>query len=52
MKRQQEVPDVVNLPIPQIPLQMDPQGLLGPLKPIKLKLVPRSDASEHVDMSN
>ncbi|XP_053272782.1 cytochrome P450 3A56 [Pleuronectes platessa] len=36
----------------EIPLQMDPQGLLGPLKPIKLKLVPRSDSYEHVDMCN
>ncbi|XP_053193453.1 cytochrome P450 3A27-like [Scomber japonicus] len=28
----------------EIPLQMDPQGLLGPLRPIKLKVVTRSNA--------
>uniref|UniRef100_A0A3B4UV85 unspecific monooxygenase n=1 Tax=Seriola dumerili TaxID=41447 RepID=A0A3B4UV85_SERDU len=33
----------------EIPLQMDPQGLLGPLRPIKLKLEKRSTTSENVD---
>uniref|UniRef100_A0A3B4YIF6 unspecific monooxygenase n=1 Tax=Seriola lalandi dorsalis TaxID=1841481 RepID=A0A3B4YIF6_SERLL len=33
----------------EIPLQMDPEGLLGPLRPIKLKLEKRSTTSENVD---
>uniref|UniRef100_A0A8D3BIJ5 unspecific monooxygenase n=1 Tax=Scophthalmus maximus TaxID=52904 RepID=A0A8D3BIJ5_SCOMX len=33
----------------EIPLQMSPSGLLGPLRPIKLKLVTRSIASENVE---
>ncbi|XP_029923563.1 cytochrome P450 3A40-like [Myripristis murdjan] len=33
----------------EIPLEMDPTGLLGPLRPIKLKLVARSIASANVD---
>nr|XP_019964488.1 PREDICTED: cytochrome P450 3A27-like [Paralichthys olivaceus] len=36
----------------EIPLQMDPQGLVGPLNPIKLKLVSRSNDSENVDTRN
>lgn len=37
------------LSIPQIPLQMDATGLVGPLRPIKLKLVTRSTASGNVE---
>ncbi|XP_071361482.1 cytochrome P450 3A40-like [Trachinotus anak] len=33
----------------EIPLQMSPEGLLGPLRPIKLKLVARSTTSQNVD---
>uniref|UniRef100_A0A4W6CPC9 unspecific monooxygenase n=1 Tax=Lates calcarifer TaxID=8187 RepID=A0A4W6CPC9_LATCA len=33
----------------EIPLQMSPEGLVGPLRPIKLKLVTRSIASENVN---
>lgn len=33
----------------EIPLQMNPQGMTGPLRPIKLKLVTRCTESESVD---
>ena len=38
----EKVSDLVNLFIPQIPLTMDPEGMVGPKNPIKLKLVTRS----------
>ncbi|XP_040891806.1 cytochrome P450 3A30-like [Toxotes jaculatrix] len=36
----------------EIPLEMDPAAFVGPLRPIKLKLVTRSIASENVDQCN
>ncbi|XP_074485762.1 cytochrome P450 3A30-like [Sebastes fasciatus] len=36
----------------EIPLTMSPEGLVGPLKPIKLKIVTRSITSGNVDKSN
>ncbi|KAM4603326.1 cytochrome P450 3A27-like [Polymixia lowei] len=33
----------------EIPLEMDPEGMIGPLRPIKLKLVPRFISPENKD---
>lgn len=39
--RKQELSNLLHLSISQIPLKMDPVGLVGPLKPIQLKLAMR-----------